>query len=113
MNLQFNWLRAALFFAAAGLLAARGENFRVATFNLENYLDEPTQTRAAKSAEAKVKVRQSILALKPDIIALQEIGSPSALEELRTSLKPEGLDLPYSEHVSGPDTNVHVAILSR
>src|SRR5262245_12735109 len=101
MNFRSVWSRTALVLAAAGLLAARGESFRVATYNLENYLDEPTQTRAAKSAEAKAKVRQSILALKPDIIALQEIGSPSALEELRTSLKAEGLDLPYSEHVSG------------
>jgi endonuclease/exonuclease/phosphatase family metal-dependent hydrolase len=102
-----------LIFASACLLAARGENFRVATYNLENYLDEPTQTRAAKSAEAKAKVHESILALKPDVIALQEMGSPGALEELRSSLKAEGLDLPYWEHVSGSDTNVHVAILSR
>jgi endonuclease/exonuclease/phosphatase family metal-dependent hydrolase len=103
----------ALVLAMAGLVTASGENFRVATYNLENYLDEPTQTRSAKSAEARAKVRQSILAVKPDVIALQEMGSPGALEELRTSLKAEGLDLPYWEHVLGSDTNVHVAILSR
>jgi len=89
------------------------ESFRVATYNVENYLDEPTQTRIAKSAEAKAKVRDSILALKPDVIALQEIGALSALQELRASLKNEGLDLPYWEHVAGADTNVHVAILSK
>src|SRR5438477_6295557 len=87
--------------------------FRVATYNVENYLDEPTQTRVAKSAEAKAKVRDSILSLKPDVIALQEIGALSALQELRASLKVGGLDLPYWEHVAGADTNVHVAILSR
>src|SRR5258706_5024706 len=85
------------------------ESFRVATYNVENYLDEPTQTRVAKSAEAKARVRDSILALKPDVIALQEIGAISALQELRASLKQEGLDLPYWEHVPGADTNVHVA----
>src|SRR5207237_749215 len=69
--------------------------FRVATYNVENYLDEPTQTRVAKSAEAKAKVRDSILALKPDVIALQEIGALSALQELRASLKDKDLDLPY------------------
>ena len=72
-----------------------------------------TQTRTAKSAEAKAKVRESILALKPDVVALQEMGSLSALQELRASLKTDGLDLPYWEHVSGSDTNVHLAILSR
>lgn len=89
------------------------ENFRVATYNVENYLDAPTQTRHAKSAEAKAKVKESILALKPDVIALQEIGALSALEELRASLKSGGLDFPYWEHVSGYDTNVHVAVLSK
>src|SRR5207237_6956135 len=75
--------------------------FRVATYNVENYLDEPTQTRVAKSAEAKAKVRDSLLALKPDVIALQEIGAISALQELRVSLKSAGMDLPYWEHVAG------------
>src|SRR5258708_7486702 len=89
------------------------ETFRVATYNVENYLDEPTQTRVAKSAESKARVRDCILALKPDVIALQEIGSPGALQELRASLKSAGLDLPYWEHVAGADTNVHVAILSK
>src|SRR5437879_4340813 len=87
MNLHIDWSQVAIAIAVAGFMAARGESFRVATYNLENYLDEPTQTRATKSAEAKAKVRQSILALKPDVIALQEMGSPTALEELRTSLK--------------------------
>src|SRR6266446_5127681 len=89
------------------------ETFRVATYNVENYLDQPTQTRVAKSVEAKAKVRDSILALKPDVIALQEIGALSALQELRAALKDKGLDLPYWEHVPGADTNVHVAILSK
>ena len=90
-----------------------GETFRVATYNLENYLDEPTQTRFAKSAESKARISDSILELKPDVIALQEIGTVKALEELRTAIKAGGLDLPYWEHVAGADTNVHVAILSR
>ena len=92
---------------------ADAETFRVATYNVENYLDEPTQTRSVKSAEAKAKVRESIRALKPDVLALQEMGSTNALLELRDSLKAEGLDLPYWEHVAGFDTNIHVAILSK
>jgi endonuclease/exonuclease/phosphatase family metal-dependent hydrolase len=33
--------------------------------------------------------------------------------ELRGSLKAEGLDFPYWEFVSGEDTNIHVAVLSK
>jgi len=96
---------------ASGLSGA--ETFRVASYNVENYIEEPTQTRHAKSAEAKAKVRESILALKPDVLALQEMGSVGALQELRESLGSEGLDLPYWEQVTGYDTNIHVAILSK
>jgi endonuclease/exonuclease/phosphatase family metal-dependent hydrolase len=90
------------------------DTFRVATYNLENYLDQPTESRTrVKSAEAKAKIRESIRTLKPDVIALQEMGGTNALLELRDSLKSEGVDLPYWEHVAGFDTNVHVAVLSR
>jgi endonuclease/exonuclease/phosphatase family metal-dependent hydrolase len=88
--------------------------FRIAAYNLENYLDQPTETRRIiKSPEAKAKIRESIRALKPDVISLEEMGSTNALLELRASLKSEGLDFPYWEHVSGVDTNIHVALLSR
>ncbi len=101
---------------AALLLCSRlagAEAFRVATYNLEGYLDAPAQTRQPKSAEAKAKVRESIRALKPDVLALQEIGAASALLELRDSLKTDGLEFPFWEHVPGFDTNIHVAVLSR
>lgn len=101
---------AALLFS---LCLTRAETFRVATYNVENYLDEATHTRRAKSPEAKAKIRDAILALKPDVLALQEMGSLSALQELRGSLKTNGLDFPYWEHVSGYDTNIHVAVLSK
>ena len=111
----FSRARAALILAVlfADLQFLAAETFRVATYNVENYLDQPSGTRQAKSPEAKAKVRESILALKPDVLALQEIGTTNALLELQASLKTAGLDLPYWEHVSGHDTNIHVAILSR
>src|ERR1035438_2478185 len=93
--------------------SAGAETFRVATYNVESYLDEATQTRSAKSVEAKAKIRESIRALKPDVLAMQEMGGTNALLELRDSLKAEGLDLPYWEHITGFDTNIHVAILSK
>lgn len=92
---------------------AGAETFRVATYNVEGYLDQATQARSAKSVEAKAKIRESLRALKPDVLALQEMGGTNALLELRDSLKAEGLDLPYWEHITGFDTNIHVAILSK
>lgn len=89
------------------------ETFRVAAYNVETYLDQPTETRSVKSAAARAKVQESILALKPDILSLEEMGNVSALTELRESLQARGLDLPYWEHVSAADTNIHVAILSK
>ncbi len=102
----------------AGLLLlaypAQAETFRVATYNVENYLDQPTDSRKlVKSPEAKARVRETILAMKPDVIALEEMGGLSALLELRAALKKEGLDLPHYEFVTGFDTNIHVAVLSR
>ncbi|HXF09161.1 MAG TPA: endonuclease/exonuclease/phosphatase family protein, partial [Desulfuromonadaceae bacterium] len=95
-------------------VADAAETFRVATYNLENYLDQPTETRPhTKAPEAKAKIRESIRALNPDIIALEEMGTTNALLELRASLKSDGVDFPYWDHVSGEDTNIHVAILSR
>ena len=88
--------------------------FRVATYNIENYLDQPTESRPhVKSPEAKAKIRESIKAMNPDVLALEEMGTTNALLELRASLKADGLDFPFWEHVSGADTNIHVAVLSR
>ncbi len=97
------------------LPAARGgeQIFRVATFNIENYLDAPSGTRHAKSPAAQAKVRQSILAIKPDVIALEEMGATNALLALQGGLKSAGLDLPFWEEIAAYDTNIHVAVLSR
>lgn len=95
----------------AGAWAA--EQFSVATYNVENYLDGPVAGRTAKPAEAKARVRATLLALRADVVAFQEMGSTNALLELRASLQASGLDYPHWEHISGRDTNIHVAVLSR
>ena len=100
------WFRAAILFVTLIYSTCFAETFRVATYNVENYLDQPTESRhTAKSAEAKAKVRESICALDPDVLALEEMGTTNALLELRASLKADGLDFPYWEHVRGADSN--------
>lgn len=112
----FSWASVSvlvLFTLWSGGPLAPAATFRVATYNLENYLDEATSSRQVKAPEARSKIRESIRALKPDVIALQEVGSQGALQELRESLRGEGLEFPHWEYVAGFDTNVHVAVLSR
>lgn len=92
---------------------ASAEIVRVATYNVENYLDVAEGTRSAKSPEARAKVVESIVACKPDVLALEEMGSTNALLELQFALERAGIKLPYWELVSGADTNIHVAVLSR
>ena len=89
------------------------ETFRVATYNLDNYLDEPAGTRPLKAPESKAKIRESLRALNADVVALQEMCGTNALLELRASLKAGGLDYTFWEHISGWDTNIHVAVLSK
>ena len=92
----------------AGLLAgwnSFADTFRVATYNVENYLDQPTESRPyVKSDAAKAKIRETVLTMQPDVLALEEMGSTNALLELRAALKIAGLDFPFWEHITGADT---------
>ncbi|MGH7977661.1 MAG: endonuclease/exonuclease/phosphatase family protein [Limisphaerales bacterium] len=109
-HISFSFVVALLFCSTS--FAAK--TFRVATYNVENYLDQPTESRHfAKSAEAKAKVREMIEAMKPDVIVLEEMGSTNALMELRASLKTDGQDFPFWDYVEGEDTNIHVVVLSK
>jgi endonuclease/exonuclease/phosphatase family metal-dependent hydrolase len=92
---------------------SQAETFRVATYNLAGYTDHALPGRQAKSAESKRAVHQMIQAMRPDVIALQEVGCLDALLELRASLRSHGLDLPHWELVAAADTNIHLAVLSR
>src|SRR5271170_1573928 len=106
--------RFALLFLALLCSSAFSETFSVATYNVENYLDQPTETRPhVKSAEAKAKVRESIKTMNPDVLALEEMGTTNALMELRSSLKTEGQNFPFWEWIECADTNIHVAVLSK
>jgi endonuclease/exonuclease/phosphatase family metal-dependent hydrolase len=107
--------RTSLFFFClwTGLSPAAEPLLRICTYNVESFLDAPVADRPAKSAAARAKVAESLLAAQADVVALQEMGSASALEHLRTTLRARGMDYPYWERVTGADTNIHLAVLSR
>ena len=114
---MFSSLRHIAVVLIAGFLhsgsGSEGATFKVATYNLENYVIQATRSRTVKSPESRAKVQETILALKADVLALQEIGPEDAFQEMRSELKSKGLDYPYWEHVKGFDTNVFVGVLSR
>ena len=89
------------------------KTFRIASFNVENYLDAAAPRGRVKSAESKAEVRKSIRTMDPDVLALQEMGSPDTLMELRYSLGAEGCEFPHWEHIAGCDADIHLAILSK
>jgi endonuclease/exonuclease/phosphatase family metal-dependent hydrolase len=101
-----------VFWLSAGLLPA-ADLFRIATYNVENYLLHSNETRVAKPAESRAKVREHLLALKADVIALQEVGGVAALQDIRQGVASGGLQYPHSEIVFGWDTNIQVAVLSK
>ncbi len=101
------------FLLCTALTLPAAETFRVGTFNLQNYLETASGTRAAKSDASKAKIRESLRALNADVLALQEMGGTHALLELRDSLRRDGLDYPHWELVHARDTNIQVAVLSR
>ncbi len=108
MSARFN---AVVFLLTVNLLSA-GE-FVVVSYNLENFVGSNPQNRPIKSASAKAKIVQSILAARPDVLAVQEIGQRARVKELRKMLKIKGLDLPNAEFADGPDPVINLAVLSR
>lgn len=89
-------------------------------WNVRNYILQPavtevadTSSRPPKTPESVAAVVQNLVALRPDILGLCEIGSRKDLADLQRRLKKSGLDLPHSTWVDGPDRERHLALLSR
>ena len=91
----------------------------VATYNVQNYLsmnrmvDGQYRRNYPKPENEKRALRANILAVAPDILALQEMGDMPYLEELQRDLRREGLDYPYLYLGVGIDDVRHTAVLSQ
>lgn len=89
------------------------EEFTVATYNLNNYLIQKKGTRRVKPQSARDKIQDTLLSLNADVVAFQEMGSTNALSELSAALLEKGLEYSYWDLVTGYDTNIHVAVISK
>lgn len=99
--------------------SALAETVRIATYNVRNYLVMDRHVGARwrpsypKPESEKSMVREVIRDIRPDILVLQEMGPLDFLEELRADLNQDGVHYPYAIHMDGPDSDRHVAILSK
>lgn len=92
---------------------------RVASYNVENYLlmdrrvDGRWRRDYPKPESEKEALRQILCEVAADVLALQEMGSASDLEELRRDLHAMGLDYPHAYLMHGPDEIRRTAILAK
>ncbi len=96
------------------------ERVTFVAYNLKNYLAMDRRVKgevkeAAPKPENEIKALiEGIVAMKPDILGVCEIGAPAFLADFKDRLKKAGIDLPHTELVrakSGYDRNL--ALLSR
>lgn len=93
--------------------APAAERVRLVTYNVENYLLTPGDSRPAKSEAAKEKIAAILAELRPDIVALQELGGTEALADVAARTERHGWRWPYAEWMQGSDTNIQIGLLSR
>jgi endonuclease/exonuclease/phosphatase family metal-dependent hydrolase len=95
------------------------EDLRVATFNLRNYLvcdrsvEGVWRREYPKPMKEKTAVRSIVSKVKPDVLALQEIGPKPFLLELQNDLQTEGVHYPHHAWIEAEDENRHLAVLSK
>jgi endonuclease/exonuclease/phosphatase family metal-dependent hydrolase len=97
------------------LFAESPGQFTIADYNVENWNSierqgKPNQPKPQAERDAVVNV---ILKVRPDVLAMEEMGQTNDLAELTAALRAQGLDYRYQEWVQGADADRHVCLLSR
>jgi endonuclease/exonuclease/phosphatase family metal-dependent hydrolase len=108
-------LRALVLLLVACSCSADTNTFTIATYNLQNWvlMERKGTANAPKPASEQKAVVNVLAVVKPDVLAVQEMGTTKELAELRRALKDRGLDYPHTEWIQGDDPTRHVALLSR
>lgn len=91
----------------------------VGTYNVQNYTmanrrtDDGYRPGYPKPEAEKAALRAVIRRMDADVIALQEVGGPAFLAELRRDLASEGVVYPHGEAMLAADEARGLAVLSR
>ncbi len=103
----------------SSLHAEETNGFRIASYNVENYITMPRRidgklrAKAGKPESERDAVVRMVGSIRPDVLGLQEMGEPGQFSDLQRRLRKSGLDFPYSEYLQAADTSRHIALLSR
>ncbi len=108
----------ALFTILAASVFSQSTNtntFVVAAYNVENWvlMDRNGQKNQPKPQKEKEAVWSVLAKVQPDVLGVEEMGTPNELEDLIGGLHEKGLDYPYREWIEGADPTRHVSLLSR
>lgn len=109
----------ALFVLFLVSVALEATTVRLATWNVRNYTitDRLTENgwrpNFPKPENEKRVLRRILTTVRPDVLAIQEIGGEEFLRELQRDLEREGLDYPYATVLEGPDEQRALAFLSK
>ncbi len=100
--------------------AATADPVTFVFYNLRNYLamDRRVSGKVIENApkpDGEVKaLLEGLVAIRPDILSVCELGDTAHLEDLRSRLKAAGIDLPHTEIVKdAAGWNRNLALLSR
>lgn len=106
------WL-AVLLWAAAWPAFAEDFAFSVASYNVDGYRLSPAERWKPKPPLSRSEVAERIRLAQPNLLALQEVGSPQALEFLSKNLLELGLEYPFRELLQTESQKIHCAVLSQ
>ncbi len=106
------WL-AVLVWAAAWSSFANDVAFSVASYNVDGYRLTPADGWSTKPLLSRAEVAEVIRRAQPNLLALQEVGSPQALEFLSKNLLELGLEYPFRELLQTESQKIHCAVLSQ
>lgn len=99
-------------------LVAGAESLRLATWNVKNYLlqnrweEGRYRFNYPKPEREKAALHEQLLATRPDVLLLQELGSREMLAELQEDLASAGLDYTWTHFSSLPGARTGLAVLS-
>lgn len=84
------------------------------SYNLKNYLTMRRGSNYSGKPEEEIEALiDLIVAQKPDILGVSEIGTEKDLLDLQSRLASRGVKLNHHEHTGGADKTRHLGLLSR
>lgn len=105
--------------ASLPVAGAAGDQLRIATYNVQNYLIEDRRvdgrwrSQYPKPESEKAALRKVLTRIDADVVVLQEMGSEPFLQELQDDLRTDGLEYPFGYVHQASDEKRHLAVISR